>query len=49
MLNWRPLFSTAQAVEVAAEWYMELLRGESGMRDITLRQIESYLQGVGQE
>ncbi len=45
-LHWDPLFDIEQSVALTVEWYKEVLSSRHSARDVTGRQIESYIAGI---
>lgn len=42
VLNWHPVLTFEQSVELTAHWYKLYLNGGKGLYELTLQQIESY-------
>lgn len=47
-LGWLPVWDTERVVAETAAWYRDYYADPAAARDITLRQIEAWRQGIGQ-
>ena len=46
ILGWHPLWNLETALEKIAEWYRVYQENPQSMREITLRQIQDYSEGL---